>query len=92
MSLMRVQELRSKAISASSVRLDGSYTLPRTWGVYEIDPPLVVATSRFRMGNYPVRQRELEREFERATLCALFPARSLAAELAALLNQKREKT
>ena len=31
--------LLKEAISESSVELDGKYTKPNTWGVYEITPP-----------------------------------------------------
>jgi hypothetical protein len=82
----RVEELLSKAIAASSVVEDGSYTRPRTWGVYVIEPEKHAATKRFRFGNHPVRQRELTQEFGKARLYALFESRLLAVELTALMN------
>jgi hypothetical protein len=46
-----------------------------------------VTTKRFRIGNHPVRQRELTDEFGGpAKLRALFRSRTLAVELAEQLN------
>jgi hypothetical protein len=44
------------------------------------------ATRRFRFGNHPIRQRELESEFSDAGVVALFLERAFAEELACLLN------
>jgi hypothetical protein len=80
--------LLDQAVSASSLRIIGSYTSPHSWGVYRIDPPAPSATRRFRKGNHPVRQRELEQEFgSPAKVIALFTQESLATELARLLNE-----
>jgi hypothetical protein len=84
-----VNNLLSQAISEREVVLRGRYTEPRTWGVYEIEPPKMLrSTRRFRMGNHPVRQRQLEAEFGQAKLIALFSARRFAAELERLLNNR----
>ena len=83
------QKLLSFAVSEASVRIDGQYTRPRTWGVYEIDPPSSGrATRRYRLGNHPVRQRELEAEFGSAKRLALFTSRTLAEQLERLLNAR----
>jgi hypothetical protein len=83
----RVKALLAQAVSPSSVVVDGNLTRPPTWGVYEIDPPRGVTTKRFRIGNHPVRQRELTDEFGGpAKLRALFRSRTLAVELAEQLN------
>lgn len=83
------QRLLALAVSESSVTLDGSYTKPRTWGVYEIEPPQDNrSTRRYRLGNHPVRQRELEQEFGAARRIALFTSRTLAEQLERHLNAR----
>jgi hypothetical protein len=82
-----VQHLLALAVSESSVILDGSYTKPKTWGVYEIEPLASNrSTRRYRLGNHPVRQRELEQEYGTVKRIALFTSRTLAEKLAAQLN------
>lgn len=85
----RVSELLSLAVQQSMLRIAGAYTNPRSWGVYEVDPAQPVATKRFRIGNHPVRQHELEREFGTVRRIALFTSRTLAEQLSAILNTKR---
>ncbi|MBX3628106.1 MAG: hypothetical protein KF892_24060 [Rhizobacter sp.] len=82
----RVDALLAKGVQASALAADGSYTKPRSWGVYEIAPPKRTATRLYRLGNHPVRQRELEQEFGKAKVVSLFTSRTLAEELAKLLN------
>ena len=83
------KKLLSLAVSETSLRADGQYTRPRTWGVYEIDPPpRNRATRRYRLGNHPVRQRELEAEFGSAKRLALFTSRTVAEQLERLLNAR----
>ena len=83
----RAKALLSRSIPASSVTVLGLYTQPRSWGVYQIEPPEEGRPmKRIRFGNHPVRQQELEGEFGAAGLVALFPERVLAEELASLLN------
>ena len=82
----RVDALLAKGVEASALAADGSYTKPRSWGVYEITPPKLTATRPYRLGNHPVRQRELEQEFGKAKVVSLFTSRALAEELAKLLN------
>ena len=86
----RVSELLSQAVQQSTLRSAGTYTNPRSWGVYEVEPAQPVATKRFRIGNHPVRQQELEREFGTVQRIALFTSRSLAEQLSAILNAKGE--
>ena len=86
MNSPQVRDRLAKAIEPSSVVIIGKCTRPRSWGVYEIEPPNEAATARFRMGNHPVRQQELAREFGKARLAALFRSRPSALQLAALLN------
>lgn len=83
----RVKELLAVSIPVPSASVQGKYTTPRTWGVYEIAPSRDRgATRRFRFGNHPIRQRELELEFSDAGIVALFHERAFAEELARLLN------
>ena len=82
-----VEDLLAKAVAPSSLSLDGSYTRPRSWGVYEIAPPESErATRRFRLGNHPIRERELLTEFGSVRVIAIYTSRTLAESLASLLN------
>jgi hypothetical protein len=82
-----VKALRAKAAKLSDLRPDGPLTQPRSWGVYEIEPPRHSPTRRFRLGNHPVRMKELEGEFGAVRLVEVFTARELAQKLAGLLNR-----
>jgi hypothetical protein len=76
------------AIAEASVQANGNYTRPRTWGVYEIEPPRGSLTRRYRLGNHPVRERELQTEFGKVKRVALFTSRALAEKLERLLNER----
>ena len=81
------QHLLSKAISERNISIDRknkNYTVPRTFGVYEIDNS--VNTKKFRFGNHPVRENELIREFGSVKRCGLFLVRADAKALADYLN------
>jgi hypothetical protein len=86
MTQARVSELLSKAVEAHALVTTGRYTVPRSWGVYKITPPKVSATRLHRIGNHPVRQGELEREFGSVNVVGLFKSRAVAEELSRLLN------
>lgn len=74
-----------KTIDPSSVKSDGRYTTPRTWGVYKVPEG-----RRFRFGNHPVRQQELIRQFGEAQLVGnLYKERIDAKEAAYILNGGR---
>lgn len=75
----------ARAISPATVRIEGTLTTPRSFGVYEL-PREASATKRFRFGNHPVRQRELEAEFGSAKRIYLFLAREDARTVSRLLN------
>jgi hypothetical protein len=78
-------ELLQKAISPSSVKVDGTLTLPKSWGVYR----LAVngdATRQFRFGNHPLRMYEIKREFGSCELAYLFLDRVHAIKATAALN------
>jgi len=82
--------LLEQAVTERDFVVEGSYTNPPTWGVYEIEPPENGrSTRRFRIGNHPNRQRELELEFGRASRIALFLSRHLAVDLERLLNGRK---
>ena len=86
----RIQEILRKSIPLASVLSDGKYTVPRSWGVYEIQqlPDVSLITRRFRFGNHPIRQQELATEFASVELIAIFRDRTIANELAQLLNSE----
>jgi hypothetical protein len=49
------------SLDPSSVKSYGRYTIPRTWGVYEVR--CLREGKRFRFGNHPIRHRELSRKY-----------------------------
>jgi hypothetical protein len=81
----RIDNILDREIQPSSVREAGPLTRPRSYGVYQL-PSSVKATRRFRFGNYPVRMRELEREFGKCSRRHLFLSRNDAREVASWLN------
>lgn len=82
---MTMEALKAKAVSPDSVQPDGTLTVPRSYGVYELSDS-VGAARRFRYGNHPVRMRELEREFSTCALRYLFLTRDVAVARASILN------
>jgi hypothetical protein len=79
--------MRQAHLNPSSVKSDGRYTSPRTWGVYEVRR--LLKDKRFRFGNHPVRQRELIHEYGVTDLVGwLYKARKDAKEAADHLNRK----
>jgi|AntRauTorcE11898_2_1112593.scaffolds.fasta_scaffold32035_2 hypothetical protein len=80
-----INNLTSRTISPGDVRSDGSLTVPRSFGVYEL-PHSAPGTRRFRLGNYPVRLHELERDFGSCKLLYLFREREDAVAMASVLN------
>jgi len=90
MNQVRTKQLLASAVEPSSVEPDGSYTNPKTWGVYQVEQFRAGKRGHgFHMGNHPVRHQELVREFGEAKLVALFEARVDAEELKYLLNSGR---
>ena len=84
----REAELLKQSVLQSSLTPAGSLTVPRSWGVYQLAAG-PSQSKRFRYGNHPVRQSELEHEFGRVACVALFTSRPLASELAHLYNANR---
>ena len=83
-----LESIIQRAVSPSRVRVVGNYTSPPTYGVYEV-PRSGTSVKRYRIGNYPVRMRELEREFGSCRLGYLFESREDAAQVARLLESDR---
>lgn len=85
----KADSILQSAIDDRVIHHLGSYTEPRTWGVYELKPKQNNLTKKiFRIGNHPIRKNELEREYGAVDVIALFTSRYLAIELAETLNQK----
>lgn len=88
----RIVMLFSKAVDPETLRPnpnDARYTVPHTWGVYELDgAECRVAGKRFRRGNHPIRLQELKRESGKVKTIAVFSEEQLAKDLARLLNAR----
>ncbi|MFT3757099.1 MAG: hypothetical protein QM769_14385 [Pseudoxanthomonas sp.] len=80
--------ISNRAISENDVLPDGWLTAPRSYGVYAL-PVSATDTRRYRIGNHPVRQRELEQEFGSCELVFLFLHRVDAVAMAAALNHDK---
>jgi len=64
-------------------------TKPRTWGTYSIPDEFVYGRKKkYRCGNYPVRMKELERDYGSVKLEALFENRDDAKVLAELYENE----
>lgn len=84
----RMNVLHARSIRPRDVRSDGKLTLPPSYGVYSL-PRSVAVGRRYRLGNYPIRMHELEREYGSCKLVYLFLRRSDAVEMSAALNSRR---
>ncbi len=80
-----IAKIAQRSIDPSLVKIDGTLTEPRSYGVYQL-PYAADASSRFHFGNYPVRLQELEREFGSCSLTYLFASREDAEAVARALN------
>jgi|GEM_PF-1161758 len=81
------ERLLSKAISEHSFQINPknkNYTIPRTFGVYEIGT--LANVKKFRYGNHPVREIELIREFGNVRKRGIFLNRNEAKALSDYLN------
>ena len=75
-------------ILPEDVRLDPNnpkWTIPKTYGVWCL--PQNSTGKRYRFGNYPVRGKELARDYRKAKLVALYTSRNQAKEYAHSLNK-----
>ena len=77
--------LVARSIKPADVVVDGRYTIPRSYGVYQL-PYGSSSPTRFHYGNHPVRNQELERDFGSCTLTFLFESKDDAEAVAAVLN------
>jgi hypothetical protein len=84
----QIDELLAQAVDPSTLAPDRHLTFPRSWGVYELHMTRGASVLRFRIGNYPVRGLELEREFGLVRTVGVFTSRSTAEELQRLLNER----
>ena len=78
-------EVLARAIRPRDVCPAGSLTSPRSYGVYLL-PASHGSSRRYRLGNHPVRQRELQQEYGNAELLHLFRSRQDAVTVADALN------
>jgi hypothetical protein len=81
----KIDALMAIAIDPKTLRLVGSYTEPRSYGVYKITKSGNVGR-RYRFGNHRVRANELDRDYGGCEIEALFRERGQAKELADHLN------
>jgi len=84
--MRNIDILLERATNPLSLRSDGSYTIPRSFGVYRIIKQGNVGR-RFRFGNHPVRMNEIIRDFGDCEVKALFLEREDAEDLARELNR-----
>lgn len=82
---IKLDSVFARAIPSNAVKADGSLTSPRSYGVYRL-PSNHGSTRRYRIGNHPVRQRELEQEYGKAELVYLFLSREDAHQASRSLN------
>ncbi len=68
-----------------AIRVVGNLTEPRSWRVYRVEH--MRGAAAFHFGNHPVRQRELERDFENAVLIKLHLSREAAWQQRAALTE-----
>ena len=89
--MSEIELLFSRAIDPDNVRVDRTsprYTIPRTWGVYEIEgADRGYSGKPFRKGNHPIRLKELERNIGSVKLVSLFAEEELTVKLASCLNE-----
>jgi len=78
-------------LDPSELSPDGNYTIPKSWGVYRLSAEQAGTSARYRIGNHPVRESELRREFGHVSVMALYGDRKLAEELAGLLNDAGDR-
>lgn len=83
--MSRKERLMERAVSSQRLRTDGIYTSPRSFGVYKLTGRGNVG-KKYRIGNHPVRERELVRDYGQCEVVALFLDRDDAVELARHLN------
>ncbi len=82
------EALLAKMVNPKHYQIDPDnpqWTKPRTWGTFSIPDEFVCdRKKKYRCGNYPVRMKELERDYGSVKLEALFENRDDAKALADL--------
>lgn len=85
--MTEIEDLIERAIPSSSVKLEGTFTRPPSFGVYLITDA-EDGSLHFRFGSHPARMQELEDRFGGCELEYLFLSRDDAAAMTALLNRR----
>jgi hypothetical protein len=80
-----LRALLDRAVEPHTLKPDGRYTEPPSYGVYELGDH-TAGRARFHFGNHPIRQRELVKHFGSTRLIATFLDRSDAEELSRHFN------
>lgn len=88
---MRPNHLLQHAIDPKTTRPDGIYTIPRSYGVYQVNSATNTGKT-YRIGNHPIRMQELTNQYGSCMLYALFLQREHAKALADSLNQADQGT
>ena len=71
MNAIRKSELLSNAVALGEVVVNGAYTKPKTYGVYQLAGKDKSGRT-YRYGNHPVRMNELVWDYGKVELVALF--------------------
>lgn len=82
--------LLRRAVDPSTLRRDGIYTEPRSFGVYEL-PEGCGAPRLIRVGNHPIREEELIRQYGSCDRIAVFLDRTDAELTATALRDERTR-
>lgn len=82
-----IEILLKRGVSPASLTEVGSYTSPRSYGVYKLTYSGNTG-KRYRFGNHPVRMTELTRDYGGCEVKSIFLDREDAEQLAKLLNSK----
>lgn len=80
-----IEDLKSRSVDTDLFPINGIYTNPKSYGVYELINSHDV-NKKYRHGNHPIRLKELVREFGDCKVTATFLNRDDATLLTKLLN------
>jgi hypothetical protein len=81
-----ISKLMERAKNPLSLKPDGRYTIPRSFGVYKVTASGDVGR-RYRFGNHPVLMTEILRNIGECEVVAVFLDRDDAKQLANELNK-----
>lgn len=81
----QIDVLISRSVDTGLFPINGIYTNPKSYGVYELINTLDI-NKKYRHGNHPIRLKELVREFGDCKVTATFLNRADAILLTQLLN------